>query len=158
VVSGNSNATAPDISSSGAVSVKTSAIGSKNGFTITDSGGNLAFGLDLKLGPLANNLGPTQTHLPANDSPLINVGSNPTSVTVDQRQLFRLAGAGVDIGAVEVQGFVVLNTNDSGPGSLRQAMLNANAIAGKDTVTFDPDVFATPQTITLTSGEIAINE
>jgi hypothetical protein len=32
--------------------------------------------------------------------------------------------------------FVVVNTNSSGEGSLRQAILNANAIAGTDTITF----------------------
>jgi hypothetical protein len=32
---------------------------------------------------------------------------------------------------------VVTNTFDSGPGSLRQAILNANALSGKDTITFD---------------------
>ncbi|MBN3033283.1 MAG: right-handed parallel beta-helix repeat-containing protein, partial [Candidatus Saganbacteria bacterium] len=33
--------------------------------------------------------------------------------------------------------FEVINTNDSGAGSLRQAMLNANAIAGSHTITFN---------------------
>ncbi|HXG64790.1 MAG TPA: right-handed parallel beta-helix repeat-containing protein [Blastocatellia bacterium] len=33
--------------------------------------------------------------------------------------------------------FVVTNTNDSGPGSLRQAILDANASPGADTITFD---------------------
>jgi parallel beta-helix repeat protein len=32
--------------------------------------------------------------------------------------------------------WTVTNTNDAGPGSLRQAMLNANAHAGRDTITF----------------------
>ena len=32
--------------------------------------------------------------------------------------------------------FTVTNTNDSGPGSLRQAILDANASAGADTITF----------------------
>jgi hypothetical protein len=33
--------------------------------------------------------------------------------------------------------YVVTNTNDSGPGSLREAILNANASAGADVITFD---------------------
>jgi uncharacterized protein (DUF2147 family) len=55
--------------------------------------------------------------------------------------------------------FIVTNTNDSGAGSLRQAILNANALAGTDTITFDPTVFgSSPQTITLTSGQLIIND
>lgn len=46
---------------------------------------------------------------------------------------------------------VVTNTNDSGSGSLRDAV----AVGG--TVTFDSVVFATPQTINLTSGRLPIN-
>jgi hypothetical protein len=33
--------------------------------------------------------------------------------------------------------FVVTNTNDSGPGSLRQAILDANATTGADTIVFN---------------------
>ncbi|MBD2565782.1 MULTISPECIES: beta strand repeat-containing protein [Nostoc] len=56
--------------------------------------------------------------------------------------------------------FIVTNTNDSGEGSLRQAILNANASAGADTITFTGSVFtdATPDTITLTSGELVITD
>ncbi len=54
--------------------------------------------------------------------------------------------------------FLVTNTNDSGAGSLRQAILDANAAAGADTIDFDTaGVFATPQTITLTSGTLVIS-
>jgi hypothetical protein len=53
--------------------------------------------------------------------------------------------------------FPVTNTNDSGAGSLRQAILDANAMAGADTINFDAGVFATPQTITLT-GELLITD
>ena len=46
--------------------------------------------------------------------------------------------------------FTVTNTNDSGAGSLRQAILDANAAAGADTIVFSA-LFSAPQTITLTS-------
>ena len=54
--------------------------------------------------------------------------------------------------------FTVTNTNDSGPGSLRQAIIDANAAAGDDTIVFDAGVFSTPQTIVLTSGELTIQD
>ena len=41
-----------------------------------------------------------------------------------------------EFSAAITQGFVVINTNDAGPGSLRQAILNSNAAPGTDTVTF----------------------
>ncbi len=50
---------------------------------------------------------------------------------------------------------IVTNTNNSGVGSLRQAVLNANANAGPDTITFDPTVFATAQTIVLATSNLA---
>ncbi len=47
--------------------------------------------------------------------------------------------------------FTVTNPNDSGAGSLRQAVLDSNAAAGSDAIVFDAGVFSTPQTITLAS-------
>ena len=52
--------------------------------------------------------------------------------------------------------FTVTNTNDSGAGSLRQAVLDANNNNEDDTIVFDSTVFNTPQTIILTNGEISI--
>ena len=40
-------------------------------------------------------------------------------------------------GALRAATFTVTNTNDSGPGSLRQAILDANASPGSDTIAFD---------------------
>ena len=55
--------------------------------------------------------------------------------------------------------FTVTNTNDSGAGSLRDAIAQANALSGTDTINFDTSgVFGTPQTITLTSGELLITQ
>jgi single-stranded-DNA-specific exonuclease len=65
--------------------------------------------------------------------------------------------AGIDIGANEFRATIVVTTNaDSGAGSLRQAILNANAIPGADTITLDPVFFATAKTILLTGGELLI--
>jgi hypothetical protein len=47
----------------------------------------------------------------------------------------------------------VTNLNDSGPGSLRQAVLNASAVAGDDVIVFGSGLSGT---ITLTSGQIDI--
>ncbi len=49
----------------------------------------------------------------------------------------------------------VTNTLDSGPGSLRQAVLDA---VPDDTVIFSQDVFSIAQTITLTTGQIEISK
>lgn len=48
---------------------------------------------------------------------------------------------------------VVTDTNDNGPGSLRQAIVDAQ---GGDSITFSSNLRG--QTITLTSGELAINK
>ncbi len=48
--------------------------------------------------------------------------------------------------------FTVTNTNDTGPGSLRQAILDSNVNAEEDTINFDPTVFSVPRTITLNGG------
>src|SRR5262249_49337045 len=54
--------------------------------------------------------------------------------------------------------FLGTNTGASGPGSLRQAILDANAQQSASDITFDPTAFATPQTITLTSGQLELSD
>src|SRR4051812_13248940 len=53
--------------------------------------------------------------------------------------------------------FTVTNANDSGPGSLRQAILDHQASAPDDVLTFDPVVFSTPQTISLLTALPTLN-
>jgi hypothetical protein len=92
------------------------------GTTADDLGGSLAaagshnlIGGNAKLGPLANNGGPTLTHIPLFGSPAIDAGNNGLALdengnllTTDQRGDPRLFGGvfsgTVDIGAVETQG------------------------------------------------------
>jgi hypothetical protein len=50
----------------------------------------------------------------------------------------------------------VSNTNDNGGGSLRAAVDQANSDHGGDTIVFS-SLFNTPQTITLTSGQLELN-
>jgi hypothetical protein len=149
--------------------VSTTFLGNTNLIGVADVGnvtmggtGNLtgtqAAPLDAKLGPLANNGGPTQTHALTSGSPAINAGSNPAALPNDQRGVARNVGGNVDIGAVELQNFVVLNDNDSGTGSFRQAILDANTYGGFDSISFDPTFFSTPRTIKLTGGELAISD
>ena len=45
--------------------------------------------------------------------------------------------------------FTVLNANDNGAGSLRDALTQANATVAADTINFDPAFFSTPHTISL---------
>jgi hypothetical protein len=48
-----------------------------------------------------------------------------------------------------------MNLNDSGAGSLRQAVLDANASPGADSIAFQDELSGT---ITLTSGELVISD
>ena len=104
------------------------------------------------LAPLENNGGPTQTMgltpgSPAIISPVSQpIRSIPAGVGTDQRGFSRIVNGTVDIGAFEVQLFVVDNTNDQGPGSLRAAVTNADS-AGGSTI-----LFATTGVITLQSA------
>ena len=55
------------------------------------------------LGALADNGGPTLTHMPRVDSPAVNAGNCASGPAADQRGLPRLQDTTCDIGAVEVQ-------------------------------------------------------
>jgi hypothetical protein len=52
----------------------------------------------------------------------------------------------------------VTSPNDSGDGSLRWAVQQANQQDGPDTIRFDPDVFFPGLTIDLTSGELSLTD
>jgi hypothetical protein len=64
-----------------------------------------------------------------------------------------IAVAGLAGASVHAATFTVTNTNDSGPGSLRDTVAAAIAAGAANAVTFDPAVTGT---IVLTTGEIAI--
>ncbi len=147
------------------------------GGSINGSNGNIV-GVNPGLGGLADNGGPTPTIDLMPDSPAIGAGSvslavDPTTgspLATDQRGAGfpREVNGSVDIGAFErpsVTGSPTVYTVDltsdtdtsTGPyeGDLRYCINQANAntnLAGS-VIKFDPTVFATPQTISLTGAQ-----
>jgi hypothetical protein len=164
ILFGDTAANGPEISTAGTATVNTSLVQSTSGVTTFtgDTFTNAHIGVDPLLGPLQNNGGSTLTRLPASASPAIDNGSNPAGLTTDQRGIGfpRVLNGQADIGAVETTptALIVHNTNDSGVGSLRQAILDANGIAGANTITFDPAVFTSAKIITLTTGELLVSD
>ena len=71
------------------------------GHGITDGVDGNIVGQSAALGALADNGGPTLSHLPGAASPAVDAGSNPAALSVDQRGWVRASGGGVDIGGVE---------------------------------------------------------
>jgi hypothetical protein len=148
IVSGNSNPAAPDIGgpyfNSGqtpTVDAAFSAIGSPKGFKqTTKSANNLPFGTDLRLGPLAFNGGPTQTHALLPGSPAIDKGDNPAGLRYDQRGTGfpRVVGSWADIGAFEVQPVIVTSVavNAGQANTVQRSMVRSVTVTFANRVTF----------------------
>ncbi len=69
--------------------------------------------------------------------------------------------AGASFSLANVGSLVVNNPTDTlvtGETDLRQAITYAESLSGNETVTFDPTVFSTPQTVTLTSGQLNLTK
>ena len=138
-------------------------IANTNGMTFGGSFSTCLFNVNPLLGPLQNNGGPTPTHALLPGSPAIDAGISG-GLTTDQRGFARpydtllpnaAGGDGADIGAVEMNPstLLVLNSSDSGAGSLRQALADNVALGGNNTIAFSDSV---TNTITLTNGELAV--
>jgi hypothetical protein len=155
------NATLPDVAGSFS-SGGNNLIGNRGTVNFNggdDQSGTGAAPLDPRLGPLAHNGGTTPTHALRLGSPAFDKGFRFGAIA-DQRGAMRpfdvasIAGPDdqADIGAVEMQAVIVTNANNSGAGSLRQAI--ADAPVNGD-VLFEPTFFAVPRLIALGS-EIVI--
>ena len=172
--SGNSSGSGGGVSNwSGTVTLKNTIVadspsGGNCGGTITDGEGNLQYPgttcgatistADPLLAPagLQYNGGLTKTIALQSASPAIDAAAGSACPATDQRGLDRPQRAGCDIGSFELESLlVVTNTNDSGSGSLREAIAAANATPGADTITFAPWVGGT---ITLTSGQLTVTD
>ena len=117
---------------------------------------------DLGLAPLGDYGGPTETMALLPGSAAIGVGTAVSGITTDERG-FSLDNT-PDIGAFQTQsGPLVVNTTADGVGSpsgdlsLRQAVNLADVLDAAETVAFDPGIFSTAQTITLTDGSLALS-
>jgi hypothetical protein len=135
IVAYNSAAVGVDVN--GSVTANFSLIQNVAGATI--SGGNNLTGVDPQLGALTDNGGPTLTHLPEDDSPVLNTGSNPLNLNIDQRGVgfVRTAAGQTDIGAVElaadIDQHIVI-----GQGSNGNTVQVVNATTGAVIFTIDP--------------------
>ncbi len=110
-----------NISENGAVlpGVTVTLTGSQVGLRTTDVSGNYSFELIA---------GGNYTVTPS----VLGFNFAPASATFNSLSASQIANF-----AATRQNFVVTNTNNHGAGSLRQAMLNANATPGTDTITFN---------------------
>lgn len=93
--------------------------GSQPGLRTTDSNGNYSFELAA---------GGSYTVTPS----LVGFNFGPTSQTFNNLSANQTANF-----AATRQSFVVTNANNHGAGSLREALVNANATVGKDTIVFN---------------------
>jgi len=140
-------------------------IQSTNGMTFSGATTHNILNVNPLLGPLQNNGGLTRTMALSPGSAAIDKGIR-FGATNDQRGLLRpydtelgnaAGGDASDIGAFEVNPgtFVVLNNNDTGAGSLRQAILDNNGLGGGNTITFSNTVTGI---IPVIAGDLAVND
>jgi beta-glucanase (GH16 family) len=124
--------------------------------------GSDLIGVDAKLGPLADNGGPTLTHALQNSSPARNaaaVGSCPAN---DQRNITRPQGAGCDIGAyeaVQTPGRALINIIvDTQPDSATNLGFNGTlrGFALDDVVVDDGDAYTNTRTFTVAPGSYSV--
>ncbi len=135
--------------------------GSGGGFTPAAHDILLTGDISTVLAPLANNGGPTQTMALIANSPAIAAGSPASDYEIDQRGLARPLSGQVSIGAYEYNPignpFIITSTADQSGlalGTLRTALDYANNNPGfNPTITTD---FTSPQTITLSNGQLLI--
>ncbi len=141
IIAGNDAQTGPDVSGTlTSQGHNLIGIGDGGGYSDSDLVGTAAEPINPLLGPLQDNGGPTPTISPLPGSPAIDAGDNADAPDWDQRGpgFPRIVNGTIDIGALEVQNPIpVTNTHDDGPGSLRQAIREANADPNPARITFD---------------------
>ena len=170
IVAGNANSDldAPNggvYSSSGYNLIGSSVTGASSPFTQPGDRVNVN-PADLKLGPLQDNGGPTQTRAIGRESAAFNAGS--TTLTTDQRGVSRPVGSADDVGAYEftgTQSLIVTTLTDEDDGtsdpsfgagtSLREALVYANSNADQSNITFAPGLAGGTLTLATALPDIA---
>ncbi len=132
-----------------------------SGWVSSDLTGTSSQPLEALLGSLGNYGGPTATIPLLPGSPAIGAGTAVGGILTDQRGM-PLDSPRPDIGAFQTNPLVVNTTIDglwspSGDLTLRQAVKLANVLGRTESITFSPTVFAAPQTITLTVGQLELS-
>ena len=89
-------------------------------------------------------------------------GSGRGTVAARQRKRWRMRPTLMALEDRRLLSTIVVNnptdTPVTGKIDLRQAIVQANTKGGTETITFDSKVFKTQQTITLTHGELVLND
>ena len=158
-MAGNTATSGPDLGESGD-GASTTLLG-VNLFSDTSGNNGLApaaaliVAADPKLAPLGDYGGPTQTMPPLpSSSPAVDAAITLAgSPTTDERGLPRIFGGFPDIGAAELQYFIVTTLADSGGGSLRDTIASTSP---GNSITFDPSLSG--QTITLGGAQLFIDK
>ncbi len=122
-----------------------------SGWIGSDLTGSIGDPLNPLLAPLGNYGGPTETVELLIGSPAIGAGVTVGGVTTDQRGIARPASK-PDIGAFQTDLLTVTTKADSGAGSLRQAILDADASLGTSLISFNIGTSGSQQTITPASA------
>ncbi|HXU32070.1 MAG TPA: right-handed parallel beta-helix repeat-containing protein, partial [Thermoanaerobaculia bacterium] len=128
ILGDNTAAADPDLSG-GNFDLSYSLVEAPGGAVINNIVGNV-LNQDPQLAALANNGGPTQTHLPAAASPVVDSGDPafaPPPAT-DQRGLARVVGPRIDMGSVELAAPLV-------PGTIQLTMTTVSVAENVGTVT-----------------------
>ncbi len=170
IVAGNTASFFPDLFGAVSHDQGHNLVGQGNGVSgltaASDQVGTAASPIDPKLATLDDYGGPTQTMALVPGGPAIGRGTAVAGLTTDERG-FPLDSPVPDIGAFQSQPDLVVNTTTdsrygilSAPGelSLRQAVGLASFLGGTQTITFDPTVFATHQTIAQTAGPLELGD